>query len=737
VSEPAHAAPRGDAVAVGLLLSATEDFRDASHPLFAEGIVDRLMWNLDLGWSSKGIPAWAAALLDVYGEAERLHGHGVELSLFSSPLTARQTRWLDRFAEEMRARRYQRVTEHIGFITAGPFENGTVFPHPRCHAALAVGRDRLARLSELAGMPVGLENLALALSRRDVDEQPDFLEALLAPTNGHLLLDLHNLLCQAENFEVDPIALLRSYPLHRVREIHLAGGEIDHPASDPRKRPFRRDSHMDHLPEGVFTLLDEALTRCPSLEAIFFEHADGVLARDEDQARFHDEFRRVRARVGALRGNVPIADEEASRPPPRAPIEIRAWTPREDASIGAYQAALLTALDEAPDPQAVRSRLLEDTSIVDFHFAVEDMEPRALEVGQSLIHLWGDRRRARPERAMRALTFTGPHRRLSLLHAPLPTPSAGEVRIRVFASGVCGTDVHMQEGSFPTPCPIVPGHEPVGVIDALGEGVTALRVGDRVGVPWVQEGCGACEACARQALHQCQRPLTWMHRGGGHAEWMIARARGCVRLPDDLPFELAAPLFCAGFTVMSGLRRAASRHAKKRVGVLGLGGLGHLAIQVARAEGHEVIAITSSASKRRGAMELGASDVLVVQDDVGRELAAIGGLDVLLGTSNDLGATSRALAGLRPEGTLVTMGLPSVEPSQLVLDPRRMMGRGLSVIGGKQGPREDLHDLLAYAARGEVRPVVETYPITQVARAMQRLSEQRVRYRAVLLHSSS
>lgn len=724
-------------VAVGLLVSATEDFRDASHPLLAEGIVDRLAWNLDMGWSSKGIPDWAAALLDVYGEAERLHGHGVELSLSSTPLTKRQERWLARFAEEMRARRYQRVTEHIGFITAGPFENGTVFPHPRCEGALAIGRDRLARLSELAGMPVGLENLALALSLRDVEQQPDFLEALLAPHDGHLLLDLHNLLCQAENFEIDPIALLHRYPLARVRELHLAGGELDHPASDPRKRPFRRDSHMDHLPEGVFTLLEEALACCPALEAIFFEHADGVLATADDQQRFHDDFRRVRAMVGSLRDNVPLDHDDSTPPSTRSIPEVRAWTPHEDPLLARYQSALLIALDEAPTPDAVAARLLADAALAPFHDDVRAMEPRALEVGQSLIHLWGDRRAPRPAGRMRALTYLGPGRALSLEHAEIPTPRAGEVRIRVFASGICGTDVHMHEGTFRCPSPLVPGHEPVGVIDAIGESVASLRVGDRVGVPWTQDGCGACEACARGAIHHCQRPRTWMDGGGGHAEWMIVPARGCVQLPADLSFELAAPLFCAGFTVMSGLRRAASRARPERVGVLGLGGLGHLAIQIARAEGHEVIAITTSASKRRGALELGAHDVLVVSDDAGKELAAMGGVDVLLGTSNDLGATSRMLAGLRAEGRLVAMGLPSTDHTELVLDPRRMMGRGLSVIGGKQGPRSDLADLLAYAASGAVKPVVETYPITQVARAMQRLVEQRVRYRAVLLHASA
>jgi D-arabinose 1-dehydrogenase-like Zn-dependent alcohol dehydrogenase len=128
--------------------------------------------------------------------------------------------------------------------------------------------------------------------------------------------------------------------------------------------------------------------------------------------------------------------------------------------------------------------------------------------------------------------------------------------------------------------------------------------------------------------------------------------------------------------------------------------------------------------------------VLVLDGELGAQLAALGGVDVLLGTSNDLAATSRALAGLRPEGTLVTMGLPSRAPTELSLDPRRMMGRGLSVIGGKQGPREDLSDLLVHAAEGRVTPIVETYPLTQAARAMQRLAEQRVRFRAVLMHGA-
>lgn len=298
----------GGPVQVGLLITAAEDFRAASYPLFAEGLVDCVEWNLDMGWSGRGVPGWITALLDAYGAAGRLHGHGVEFSLLSARLSDRQRRWLEHFAREMKTRPYQRVSEHFGFITAGAFVNGTVMPHPRTDAAVALGRDRLALLSELAGAPVGLENLALAFGAEDVRVQPDFIDALLDPLGGHLLLDLHNLLCQADNFGVAPEALLMRYPLHRVRELHLAGGEMSYPKSDPLGRPFRRDSHLGHLPDGVFSLLRAALTHCPSLETIFFERADDTLRGRDDLLRFERDFRTVRAIVGEIRGNVPQAD---------------------------------------------------------------------------------------------------------------------------------------------------------------------------------------------------------------------------------------------------------------------------------------------------------------------------------------------------------------------------------------------------------------------------------------------
>ena len=299
-------------VHVGLSLSPGEDFRLATLALFERGIVDAVEWNVDMGWSSVGVPAWVRALCDAYGEAGRLSGHGVEFSVLSATLDGRQQAWLARLREEVRARRYARLSEHFGFLTAGAFVNNTVMPQPHSEAALRVGRDRLARLSDAAGMAFGLENLALAFGPRDVAEQPDFLEDLLAPGGGFLLLDLHNLYCQAVNFDVAPEALLARYPLARVHELHVAGGELDHPRSDPRGRPFRRDSHVGDVPDAVHALLREALRACPNLATVIVERSDHTLHGDAEVARFVADFERIRAIVGEERGNTPLDDGGAA-----------------------------------------------------------------------------------------------------------------------------------------------------------------------------------------------------------------------------------------------------------------------------------------------------------------------------------------------------------------------------------------------------------------------------------------
>jgi D-arabinose 1-dehydrogenase-like Zn-dependent alcohol dehydrogenase len=330
---------------------------------------------------------------------------------------------------------------------------------------------------------------------------------------------------------------------------------------------------------------------------------------------------------------------------------------------------------------------------------------------------------------MRAAVLTEPNTPLELTDLPDPTPAPGQVVVAVRASGLCWSDVLAQRGQWPVRLPVVPGHEPVGEIVALGEGVTTLRVGDRVGVSWNQKGCGRCEWCLRRRPVYCAAYQSWMDLGGGHAELMVAWADGCTLLPDAIPFEHAAPVLCAGFTVMSGLRNADPRPGD-RVAVLGIGGLGHLAVQYAAALGLETVVLTSSADKAAAAGRLGAADAIVVDGDPGQALARAGGADIVLATTTSAQQMSKVLSGLRPEGRLVTMGVP--DGPLVVEDTGTLLFKQCSIKGSTHNDRADLVEALDLVAAGRVTPIVETYPLDQVHDAFARVESGKVRYRGVL-----
>lgn len=331
---------------------------------------------------------------------------------------------------------------------------------------------------------------------------------------------------------------------------------------------------------------------------------------------------------------------------------------------------------------------------------------------------------------MRAFVMTAVREPFAKRDLPNPEPGPGQIRLRLHASGVCGTDVHVWHGELPVPLPLVLGHEPAGVVDATGPGVRVPKVGDRVGVSWFQAGCGRCRYCQMNRAKFCAEPKTWITNGGGYAEYMIAEAEGCTLLPDGVGWEQAAPVFCGGFSAMSAYR-SAKPQAGDRVGVIGIGGLGHLALQVAKAMGHDVVAITNSADKRHDAKAMGADEVLVVNDHVGKELAGMGGVDVVLSFSPSMKQNSQAIEGLRPGGRLVTTAV-SAEPIQC--DPVQMLFKQTSVIGSAHNDRADLVDILGLVAGGKVRPQLEIYPLEEINGVLGRLAEGKVRHRAVLTH---
>lgn len=322
---------------------------------------------------------------------------------------------------------------------------------------------------------------------------------------------------------------------------------------------------------------------------------------------------------------------------------------------------------------------------------------------------------------------------------PTPRPGPGEVLVRVYACGMCFNDVLASIGAIPFPAmsPAITGHEPVGEVVELGPGVTSRQVGDRVGTTWVRAGCGRCDYCAKrlpvtgQTAMNCPAPVaTGFTVQGGHAEYMAIRAEETVLIPSSIPWELAAPVMCAGYTAWSALR-AADPKPHERVAVLGIGGLGHLALQFAKACGFETVAISHSPDKHAQALELGAD--IVVEN--GEQLREVGGADVVLLTAPSHTAAALALPGLRVNGRLVLAGIDGREgftiPSAMTYP---FFAQGQKVLGASHDGLNYLREALDLVADGKVRPRVETFPADQVNDAVGKTLKGEVRFRAVITY---
>ncbi len=318
---------------------------------------------------------------------------------------------------------------------------------------------------------------------------------------------------------------------------------------------------------------------------------------------------------------------------------------------------------------------------------------------------------------------------------PRPAPKPDEVLIQVEVCGVCHSDLHVAEGDQPalkaaTKADLIPGHEVVGRVVERGANVTHLAVGDRVGVAWNHATCGACEPCLEGRENLCRRAvITGVMVDGGFADYMTARASHALPIPDALSSEEAAPLFCAGLTVYRALKNAGVGPGQ-RVAVFGVGGLGHLAVQIARAWGAEVIALDLDDSKLALARELGAAQTLNAADAGGiKALRKQGGVHVAVVTSAAKAAYDTAFTCLRPGGTLSVVGLPA-EP--LTFPALSLVGIEARVVGSSVGTRDDMRAVLALAAEGKLRCITETQPLDQVNQVFERMRRGQITGRVVL-----
>lgn len=316
-----------------------------------------------------------------------------------------------------------------------------------------------------------------------------------------------------------------------------------------------------------------------------------------------------------------------------------------------------------------------------------------------------------------------------------PIPQDGEVLIAVEACGVCHSDLHVAEGDWKqfagiVKLPLILGHEITGRVVEVGPAVHCLQIGDRVGVPWIHWACGECEFCREGNENLCSRQkITGVTVDGGYAEFVKAPASHALKIPDSISSVEAAPLFCAGVTVHRALRQA-KVCAGQRVAIFGIGGLGHLAVQMGHALGAEVIAVDVSEQKLALAREVGASSALNAETvKVIKELRAKGGVHVALVTSAAKAAYETAFACVRPTGTLLAVGLPA---NDICFPPIMMAAGEIRIQATAVGTRQDLSEVLALAATGKIRCHTTTRPLGEASAVLKEMREGKLSGRVVL-----
>ncbi|MGW3917133.1 alcohol dehydrogenase catalytic domain-containing protein [Streptomyces sp. NPDC005070] len=305
------------------------------------------------------------------------------------------------------------------------------------------------------------------------------------------------------------------------------------------------------------------------------------------------------------------------------------------------------------------------------------------------------------------------------------------MRLRVEACGVCHTDVLAVEGLRADPSsPIVPGHEIVGVIDAVGAGVTAWRSGDRVGVGFLNGPCWECEQCRRGDFVNCRnQDQTGTTTDGGYAEVVHAPASGLVRIPDGLSAIDAAPLLCAGLTTFIALQQGPTR-AGALVAVQGIGGLGHLALQYARSLGYRVAAVARGTEKEAYARQLGADEYIDSDStDPGAALSDLGGASLIVATASSGASMNPLISGLAPHGRLVVVG---AAPDPLTVATPDLIFGTRSIVGSLTGSSIENEDNLAFTLAHGIRPSVEVMPFNQALEAYERMLSGEARFRVVL-----
>jgi D-arabinose 1-dehydrogenase-like Zn-dependent alcohol dehydrogenase len=332
---------------------------------------------------------------------------------------------------------------------------------------------------------------------------------------------------------------------------------------------------------------------------------------------------------------------------------------------------------------------------------------------------------------MRAVQVPRPKGSFELVEREIPEPQRGWVRVKVEACGICHSDSLVKDGTWPgIQYPRIPGHEVIGTIDAVGSDVPEWRTGQRIGVGWHASHCGHCDPCRRGNFFACQVELltTGISFDGGYAEYMVAPAKALASVPEDLSSVDGAPLMCAGITTFNALRNSGARPGDL-VGVLGIGGLGHLGVQFAAKMGFNTVAIARGKDKGPLATKLGAQHYIDSQSaDPAAELNKLGGASAIIATVTNGDAMAAVLGGLGPNGVLIVIGAAGPIP----VNPILLINGKRSVKGWYSGTSIDSQDTLKFSVAAGVQSMNEIFPLEKATEAYERMMSGKARFRVVL-----
>src|SRR5271170_4631231 len=323
---------------------------------------------------------------------------------------------------------------------------------------------------------------------------------------------------------------------------------------------------------------------------------------------------------------------------------------------------------------------------------------------------------------------------LVLRELDVPSPKAGEILVKTEACGVCHTDLHAAHGDWPVKptLPFIPGHEAIGVVVAVGSGVKIVKEGDRVGVPWLYSACGECEYCLAGWETVCaQAQFGGYTRNGGFAEYLLADPNYVAHVPAELSAVEAAPLICAGVTTYKGIKETGARPGEW-IAIFGIGGLGHLAVQYAKAMGLLVCAIDVDDGKLSHATRLGADFVINAKAEdpaAAVKKATSGGAHGVLITAPSLIAFKQGVGMTRKRGTCVLVGLP---PGEFPVPLFDVVANCITIRGSFVGTRQDMAEALAFATGGKVKADIELQPLSAINEIFERLEHGDVPSRVVL-----